>query len=310
MKNPLKAPQALFSPVGSLIDKARILELNFKTRAGDEPGNFQAAGNETTIDYLESFGFSRAIIERFFQPFFGGVFLETELHTRADFFKFLYAMFAAGDAALPRGGMQKIPEQIAQSLDPRQIRLNAKVEKIEGQTIRLETGETLAAEKIVLATDELTAARLLGLETAAQFNGTACFYFAGDAPLAFEDEPYLMINANQNEKINHLLNVSAAVPSYAPAGKTLLSVNVVGEKTVDEKEIEKELKKWFGEKINWRHLKTYRIKHALPQFLPTSAPSPELKINEFLYRCGDYAAYPSLNGAMKTGRLVAEMLKT
>lgn len=34
----------------------------------------------------------------------------------------------------------------------------------------------------------------------------------------------------------------------------------------------------------------------------------DLQIEDHLFRCGDYAAYPSLNAAMKTGREVAEML--
>jgi hypothetical protein len=47
---------------------------------------------------------------------------------------------------------------------------------------------------------------------------------------------------------------------------------------------------------------------ALPQYFETSPLYSNLKINDFMYRCGDYMAYPSLNTAMKTGREVAEML--
>jgi hypothetical protein len=72
--------------------------------------------------------------------------------------------------------------------------------------------------------------------------------------------------------------------------------------------VQTELFKWFGAKNVWRHLKTYRIADALPQFTPDSSAENNLKINEHTYRCGDYTAYPSLNAAMKTGREVAEML--
>ncbi len=124
--------------------------------------------------------------------------------------------------------------------------------------------------------------------------------------------PYLIINSNQNELIDHLLVASDVVRSYAPAGKTLISVNIVGDKAVAddllEENMQAELSQWFGSKIVWRHLKTYQIPNALPQYIQNSPIDIELKINEYTYRCGDYAAYPSLNAAMKTGREVAEMI--
>jgi hypothetical protein len=72
--------------------------------------------------------------------------------------------------------------------------------------------------------------------------------------------------------------------------------------------VEHELRQWFGEKHNWKHLRTYRIPEALPQYFEAPAQQNTLKINDYTYRCGDYTAYPSLNAAMKTGREVAEML--
>lgn len=46
-----------------------------------------------TEDYLKDFGFSHEAIDRFFRPFFGGVFLEKDLRTSARMFLFLYSMF-------------------------------------------------------------------------------------------------------------------------------------------------------------------------------------------------------------------------
>jgi hypothetical protein len=88
----------------------------------------------------------------------------------------------------------------------------------------------------------------------------------------------------------------------------LISVNIVGNKPVTKAEIQTELSHWFGQEKTWEHLKTYHIPDALPQFFNGSASETSLKINENLYRCGDYTAYPSLNAAMKTGRKVAEMI--
>ena len=316
MPNPLKdistAPQALFSPVGSLFDKIKVLQLNLETRNAAEPDFSNMESNESTFSFLKDYGYSDKMIHRFFVPFFGGVFLERKLKTNSNYFKFLYSLFAKGDVAVPQNGMQAIPEQIAGHLSPNQIRLNTPVKKISGKTVYLENGETIEADKIVLATDAQTAAKLLGEESNVEFNSTVCMYFESDVPLKLDGAPYLIINSNTNELIDHLLVSSDVAPTYAPAGKTLISVNVVGNKEISddslEESVQAELIKWFGRENVSQHLKTYRIPQALPQFFQGSSIIRSLKINDYTYRCGDYTAYPSLNAAMKTGREVAGML--
>ncbi len=305
LKNILTAPQALFSPVGGILDKLKILKLNIETRNATEP---TTKSDETTIEFLTKFGYSDTMIRRFFVPFFSGVFLEKNLETNSSLFKFLFSMFSKGDVVIPENGIQAIPDQLAKHISVDNLRLNTRVLKIDGTTIHLENGETVKAEKIVLATDSKTAAKLLGEESNTEFNGTTCLYFESDSPWSIDGKPYLMINSNTNEMINHILPISDVSPSYAPAEKTLISVSVIGNKEVVTEEVQSELAKWFGNKIVWQHLKSYRIPEALPQFLNRSETESNLKLSESLYRCGDYTAYPSLNAAMKTGRRVAEML--
>jgi predicted NAD/FAD-dependent oxidoreductase len=70
-----------------------------------------------------------------------------------------------------------------------------------------------------------------------------------------------------------------------------------------------ELAGWFGETVHgWRHLRTYAIPEALPRFAAGQPGEQSLKLAEGLYRCGDYAAYPSYNASMLTGRHVAEQI--
>lgn len=315
MPNPLKdifkAPQALFSPVGGLADKIRVLHLNLDTRETPEPSGAALKSDITTLAFLRDYGYTEQMIERFFVPFFRGVFLEGELATGSSFFKFLYGMFSKGDVVVPENGMQAIPEQIAARLADGVVRLNTPVAKIDGRIVTLANGETIEAENVVIATDAPAAAKLLGKESATKFNGTVCLYFESDAA-AKNDTPYLVINSNHGELIDHAIAISDVAPNYAPAGKTLLSVSLVGNPAFGDAElvakVRSDLGEWFGANRDWRHLKTYRIPHSLPQFLSGGESGPELKIAENVYRCGDYAAYPSLNAAMKTGRIVAEMI--
>ena len=316
MPNPLKnietAPQALFAPVGNFWDKLKVLQLNLSVRNALPPDASQPQKAQTTLDFLRKFGYSEVIIERFFRPFFRGVFLEKSLKTDVTFFKFLFRQFAQGDVVVPENGMQAIPEQIAAHLNPKQIRLNTPVERLEGKTVFLKNGETIVADKIVIATDAPVAAKLLNDTYVTPFNSTDCVYFSTDRPLSILGKPYLIINANTDELIDHLVVLSDIAPSYAPVGKTLISVSVVGKNDLSEtdlnQKIEGELTRWFGENHAWQHLKTYRIPNALPQYFADSKTYNALKINDFTFRCGDYTAYPSLNAAMKTGREVAELL--
>jgi len=101
--------------------------------------------------------------------------------------------------------------------------------------------------------------------------------------------------------------------AYAPAGRALVSVSTHGERSLSEAEIiakvREELAAWFGPAArDWEHLRSYRIPAALPVYLANHPAQQPLKLAENLYRCGDWAAYPSLNAALATGREVAEAL--
>jgi len=311
LKNPLSAPKALLAPVGSLADKLKILQLSLELKSTENNSFFQAKTSQSSLSFLSGYGFSDTMIRRFFQPFFSGVFLEKELLTADSFFRFLFKQFAIGEAVVPANGMQAIPEHLAAQLPAESIRLNTRVQAIEGKTVHLAIGETLTADVVVVATDAEQADRLLEHASATTFNATECLYFAADAsPLP---SPMLALNADSDGIVNHLAVLSDVAPTYAPAGHSLISVSVVGQSSLTEpmlvSKVKQELTQWFGNQVHgWQHLRTYRIPQALPQYLPDSPKNMALKINEYTYRCGDYTQYPSLNGTMQSGREVAEMI--
>ncbi len=102
-RQPLAALGTLFSPLGSLSDKLRVATLRRRVLAGTL-ADLAARPERSTRDALEAHGFSEAMIERFFRPFFSGVFLERELDTSSRTFEFIFRMFSEGDTAQhPRG---------------------------------------------------------------------------------------------------------------------------------------------------------------------------------------------------------------
>ena len=332
LRNPLQEPfsvfQTLASPVGTLGDKLRILALMRRTQTLPIDELFRQTPT-TTLALLHEIGFSDQMINRFFRPFFGGVFLEDALTTSSNFFEFCFRMFFSGDAAVPARGIGAIPRQLSDRLSPAQIRLRALVRRIDGNTVVLDSGETLTGGAVVLAVDAAQATVLLRTSAPGDagsggrsFNRTTCTYFAASkSPEPIPTKKLLMLNPQRSSAVHNLAIMSDVAPDYAPAGQSgrgtaLISVSTQGLDVVNEaaltERIRQELTDWFGADVRtWRHLRTYHLPHALPSYNPPlsdSGAEKPLKLTESLYQCGDQTAYPSLNAAMQTGREVAEMI--
>ncbi|MPR34607.1 NAD(P)/FAD-dependent oxidoreductase [Salmonirosea aquatica] len=314
MPNPLREPltvfKALTASVGTLGDKLRLVELMREVNTVARAEDFFRDQDTTTLAYLQNYGWSPQMIATFFEPFFGGVFLENDLITSSNFFRFVFKQFYNGEAVLPAKGMQAIPEQLAAGLPAGTLRLNSPVAALEGQTILLKNGETIRAETVVLATDAATADRLLGASQKRQYNVTTCTYFAANRSPS--TKKMLILNPNRLSVVHHLCVPSDVAFGYAPDGQSLISVSTQGLDLADDAklaaDIRLELGKWFGDEVkDWRHLRTYHLPQALVRYEAGSTPE-SLQLAPGLYRCGDYTAYPSLNAALQTGREVAEMI--
>ncbi|MDQ2792795.1 MAG: FAD-dependent oxidoreductase [Bacteroidota bacterium] len=328
LKNPLSAFSALTSPIGSLADKLRIVSLVRHVLQRTPEELLARPDAEDTVTFLRRYGFSELMIDTFFRPFFGGVFLDRGLTTASNFFEFIFQQFVTGDAAIPALGIQELPEQLANRLPAGSVRLDTSVAGIvDGSQVRLTTGQVLQASAIVLATDGLAALRLLAgrsgnpddtpteagsFPTAARI--TTCTYFAtpgGHSP--GRNDKLLRLNAAPNALAHNVAFPADVSGAYAPAGRSLISVSTHGERSLEEAELvprlRRELAAWFGPAArDWEHLRTYRIAAALPVYPAGQPPRQPLKLADYLYRCGDWASYPSLNGALATGREVAELI--
>jgi len=273
--------------------------------------------NMEAEDYLLKFGFSENIIEKFFRPFFGGVFLEKDLRTSAVMLQFLLAMFDRGGSALPARGMQSIPEQLAVALPPGSLRLNAPVAAVRAGEVTLESGEVLHADHVIVAVSEDVAHRLVPqIDSTPPLPGrsTTCLYFASD------DMPpgdaILHLDGDGRGPVNSVTVPSRASPHYAPPGQHLICASIIGSpsSTVLEEVVREQMRGWFGDAVvaRWRHLRTYQIRHAQPegrQLKPGSGPLAAV-VEPGLYRCGDWCEDVSINGALVSGRRAGEAVVT
>lgn len=311
LREPADALATTLARIGSLEDKLRVLKL----REGLKRLPLEALSryaDRSTARELRQLGFSEGFIQRFFQPFLAGVFLEPELQTRADFFYFVMKMFSLGQATVPAAGMQAIPDQLARWIPAEHLRLKMPVAYAEAGRVVLQNGENLPARAVVVATDYSAAARLLKLPPR-RWNASRTLYFAAErSPL---ERPILMLNGQGTGPVNNLSVMSLVSDAYAPAGQHLIALSLLGaaasaplSETLPA--VQRQLSQWFGElSTGWELLKDQQIPQSLPLQSPLAGKVPGTRrLAPGLYLGGDHSENASINGAMRAGRLLAEAI--
>lgn len=315
-KRPLDAAKGFLSPVATLVDKARLAVFEQRVKIGDDEAMW-ARAEVPAIEMIRGAGFSPLTIERFFRPFFGGVFLDRELMVSSRMFEFVFRMFSAGRAALPEMGMAAIPGQIAAKLAKDAVRLGARVRACDAGSVTLEGGETIKARAVVVATDGETARTLLASIAPAPMNwrATSTLWYACDKPPV--DEPILVLDGESGSAsgpVNSAAMTSVVCPTYAPPGAALVCVSVVDQAAAGmassalDKACRAHIAGWFGSAADgWKLLRHDFIPRALPEqrvgVLEPARRAVETASGVFV--CGDHIDNASINGAMESGRRAA-----
>ena len=304
-RQPLDGFLSAFNPIGSLWDKVKVGMLRLgllSTRAMED--------TLSTREALAKLGYSQVMIDRFWKPFMRGVFLENELSTSVRKFEETFSLFAKGDTVLPRLGIGEIPKQMAKQLPDDSIFLSQEVQKVIESTVVMTDGKEWSGRAVVLATEEPVANRLLGIDgPTREWNAVDCLYFSLPKTEIPITSPILHLDGSGRGPINNLTFLST-LSDCAPSGRALASASVIGKKEMGIDQVvelaNQQLRTWFGESVRkWDFLRAYRISHAVPNC--DVVPDLETKKNG-VYRCGDYLGLPSIDSAMRSGRLVAESI--
>lgn len=315
LRNPSSALKTLAAPVGGLIDKLRLLAMVHDVRSG-AVSDLWARPASSSMARLRDKGFSEQFIATMLKPLYSGIFLESDLLTSSRKLEFIMRMQAAGDVGLPSGGMSAVIAQLADSIPTENIRLRARATVVGSDAVTLDGGTRIRARAIVVATDERTARTLLpsaasSLPTistptpAASLSCTTLYYAMQTPPHA---SPVLILNGDGSGPVNNACVLTNVQPSYAPEGLSLLQATHIGTPVVDDTAFESmvraQLTEWFGAPVqSWRHLRTYRIDHALPFHAAGVDITPRtVKTSDSTWACGDYLGGGTLNGAMASGR--------
>ncbi len=306
----------LFSPWLPLQDKMRMLTFNAEIQKS-EYRDIWSADDETAERYLLSSGFTPKFLDRFIRPFFGGIFLDRSLQTSSRMFRFVWKMLLEGRSGVPAQGMGAIPALIAADIPSSSMRLCEKVSSLvrEGEKVtgvKLAGGEIVEAEAVVIATEAPEAARLAGLPTPAGSYSSITVSF--DAPEPITKDPMLLLNGPAYGRVNHVVDVSQAAPSYAPKGRHLIAATVLGEAAESDLvlagNVKSEIQAWLpkAKVSSWRPLKVDRISFA--QMAQPAGFGETLPLNETktpgLFFAGEFTTYSSIDGAVLSGQQAAE----
>ena len=303
--DPLREPKqlgaTLAAPIGSPIDKLRILSYRLKVSRGSIESIWDGVG--TTAAYrFEKLGFSDRMVQRFLQPLFAGITLDADLQGSSQVVDFVFRMLSAGDAAVPARGMGAISDQLAGSLPEGSIHFGAKVEQVTASNIAIAGGNAVDVDAVILATDATESARLIGTEDPG-WNGVTSLWLS--SPIAPIDLPVLALNGTGMGPINSMAPMSHVSADYAPEGTHLFAVSAP---TIDPDApaaMRKQLVDWFGPVAGtYEEIRVDRIEKAQPKQLPGHDARAAI-LADGVFVAGDHRRDASLNGALASGRAAA-----
>lgn len=319
---------SLANPIGSVVDKGLIALTRARVLVRSDEDILTSAEEVLTIDLLRKIGFSDEILDRFFRPFFGGIFFDRDLETTSKLFDFVFRCLALGENTLPAMGIGEIPNQLAAKLPVDSVLMNTRVDSIEYPNgsgsgppiVRLQDGGVLSAELgVILAVELPQVDKLLsGIRepvSSKPARSTVCIYFSAEPDQIPVQDPVLFLNGSNAGIINNMFFPTNVARTYAPPGKALVSVSLIGsfeDRSDDDlaAEVIRELSGWFGESLvmSWRHLRTYRIQFAQPNQCPPTDLVKNPRVGSGLYLSGDYMTSATFDGALVSGRRAVEAL--
>jgi len=311
LASPFENPiAALISPVFSIPDKIRLARLgaellltpteNFITRCASPE-------DVSTRVFLKRRGFSESFFAGFAQPFFGGVLLDNDLSTSAGLFLYYLKKFLTGRAWIPSGGIQALPDALGSQLPSTALRLNTRVAAIshDPHGLVLENGDTVRADKIILALDEPSLCQLLHLPAPQPARSVSVIYFKTKASLY--SQPCLVLPEGAHRRVRHFVQITNIAPEFAPSGWHLISATVLEDAGLSKSQLADEAAREIAGVFPHvagalEHLETIHVPYALPSQPPGFAGRNAFHdLPENVYACGDWERGASIQAALRSG---------
>lgn len=282
---------ALGHPAIKLSDVLNVVKLR-NAFLKQSPHHLFSGDTTTTLQYLQTCGFSTNFIEAFFRPFFTGIFLEEALNTPSAMFRFVFWALAKGKACLLPSGIQTLPNRIVADLNPSRLHLTTSAEWIHSLH---PTTNSIAPHR-----------------------STSVHYFSVNSDLGLGK--FIALNAETHGDINLMTVPSAVQVGYAPKGKHLLCVsmkpgsNHQPQSLIDPKQVHHQAQQLLGMPFDAQWIDSIQVNEALPANTPYVYQTDSTDLVQSLPNDHiSFAAYgglanPSLNAAILKGQQFVDAL--
>lgn len=298
-RRPALIPATLFSGIGTWSDGLRILRMVVRLRRGPAEAVQTQSVAGTTLEGLRDAGFSEGFIRDFLRPFFSGIFLNRDLAPPLAQFQYTLRMFASGDVVRPRGGVEALVHQWQGRMDRTEVRLNQRVSALAGCRIELEHGEAIEADQIICTVPEL-----LSSAAPVSWNG------ALNAVFEVEDGPFglpiigLLPEAHTVTNFHYMADVQGQEGEGKLNATAVLSDGASVESGLEAMADDLQAAGVRVGKCLWHAA----IPRALPRLNHVAPALLNPEVQPGLWRAGDATAAPSLDAALRSGRVAAEAL--
>lgn len=300
---------AIFANNISVKDKLRLFGFNLKLKAFSYSSIVKQT-EMSTFQYLKRAGFSEKSIDTLFRPLLAATIFDRNLQSSSRLSLLYLKSLFNEHVALPKFGIGSIADAIAKKLNPASICLKSKVEKITDEGVEFTDGRKIKAKAVVLATNAIDVKKICNrIELNTESTHVSTLYFEAEkAPIS---KPIVMLNSDEEGLVNHVFVPSVLHENYAPKGKHLVAVNIVKVHDFDDEELVSEvlmeMSNWFGLQVkDWRHIKTYHIKYAMPfkPFLDDVKFTKHIRDN--IFYAGDALSIGTMEASLRSGRETAE----
>ncbi|HEY5361886.1 MAG TPA: NAD(P)/FAD-dependent oxidoreductase [Streptosporangiaceae bacterium] len=306
LADPLRRPGALLgdlrAPFGSAAEKLALAR--WAARIGYGPAQRIKERPDSALGAeLTRLGISGELRRRVIEPFLAGVLAESGLSTSRRLGELLVRAFVRGRPALPAGGMQAIPDQLAARLPTGVLHLNTALLSAGAGIAHTDAG-TVRAPALVIACDPVTACRLAGLPQPAMRALTTFYHRSQEPPSPLE---LLHLDGDAAGPLVNTAVVSNVAPTYAASG-SLIASTILGadDSAAMEATVRAQAARVYGaDPRGWTYVGSYPIAGALPAMPPPLRLRKPVALGDGVYVCGDHRDTASIQGALVSGRRTA-----
>lgn len=302
LADPRRRPQWLWrtltSGIGTPADYLRLVSILNQSFRKNPLSVQDLKLKGSTQSFLHSKKLSKAFIDGFFAPFFSGIFLNRSLDPPPAQFLFTLRMFASGDVIRPKAGMRALVEQLSDRLRKTEIHLNTPVASTSAGAVTTTTGETFEGDGVIVTVPGV-------------HPSLSCSHWYDCLNLVFEcpqppfGHPIIGLIPEAQTVTN--LHFMADVQGAEGNGKlNVTAVRATNQLSLDDwtQAIREDLER-AGLTPN-RVLWSKHIRKALPMFSDVRSALHDSRLSDNTYAAGDFTAAPSLDAAMRSGRVAAE----